>query len=96
MVYGKASRWWRSANRDLTVDVNVVAESVDNSTLLVGECKWTNEENAMSLLNELEEKVKYMPFAAGRKIVPALFLKKKPQHPTGFELYPVQVLAMSR
>lgn len=96
VVYGKASRWWRSVNRDLTVEVDVVAESVDHSTLLVGECKWTNEENAMSLLNELEEKVKYMPFAAGRKIVPVLFLKKKPQHPTGFELYPVQVLAMSR
>ncbi len=96
VVYGKASRWWRSANRDLTVDVDVVAESVDHSTLLVGECKWTNEENAMSLLNELEEKVKYMPFAVGRRIVPVLFLKKKPQHSTGFELYPDRVLEMNR
>lgn len=56
----------------------MVAESTDGKALLVGECKWTENENAARLINELGEKANRLPFAKGKTIIPCLFLKTKP------------------
>lgn len=76
-----ASRWWGTVimnNEKKAIELDVVAESVDRQKILIGECKWTNEENAAHLLHELETKASALPFVKGKEVVFALFLKHPP------------------
>ena len=79
VIYGEARRWWGSvineSGKPEQIELDVVAESLDKKYLLVGECKWTNEENAEALTDTLLRKTKLLPFAKDRIIVPTLFLK---------------------
>lgn len=99
VVYGQASRWWGSVlNEDKKpeqVEFDVVAESLDKQYLLVGECKWTAQENAAQLTADLLRKARLLPFAQHRTIIPLLFLKNTPADPTGNELFPADVIALS-
>ena len=77
-TWGMASRWWGTVienNEKKTIELDVVAESTDKRKMLIGECKWTEGENAMLLFRELETKAKSLPFVKGKEIVLALFLK---------------------
>jgi hypothetical protein len=71
-----------------------VAESLDKSTLLVGECKWTHQEDAVRLAAELERKAQLLPFAKGHKVITKLFLKTPPKVEAGNVLYPADVLRL--
>ena len=79
VVYGKAKRWWGSVlNEDKKpeqVEFDVMAESLDKKSLLVGECKWTTGENDKQLTAALLRKANLLPFAKNYTIVPVLFLK---------------------
>lgn len=79
-LYNIASRWWGSVSREETIELDVVAESIDGKKLLVGECKWTEGENSNRLLGELMEKASKLPFAKNKEIVPMLFLKQEATH----------------
>ena len=59
IVFGKASRWWgivllegEKKKRDVKLDV--VAESTDGETVLIGECRWSDGENGRLLTRQLE------------------------------------------
>ena len=82
-VYGKAKRWWGSVlNEDKKpeqVEFDVMAESLDKKYLLVGECKWTTQENGKQLTAELLRKANLLPFAKCYTVVPMLFLKNAPK-----------------
>ena len=48
-TWGKASRWWETViiNKEKkNIELDVVAESLDKKKILVGECKWTEGEQA--------------------------------------------------
>ncbi|MBO5024915.1 MAG: ATP-binding protein [Bacteroidaceae bacterium] len=79
VIYGKAKRWWGSVlNEDKKperIEFDVMAESLDKKYLLIGECKWTTQENVKQLMAELLRKAKLLPFAKRYTIVPILFLK---------------------
>jgi hypothetical protein len=77
--FGMARSWWGSVSKTERLELDVVAESVDGKTLVVGECKWTEQEQASRLLFELEEKIKKCSFAQGKKIITCLFLKNPPK-----------------
>ncbi|MDP2889646.1 MAG: ATP-binding protein [Bacteroidota bacterium] len=77
-TFGYARSWWGNVSRDERIEIDVVAESTDGKVLLVGECKWTESENAARLISELEEKANKLPFVQGKTIIPCLFLKTKP------------------
>ena len=83
IVYGKAKRWWGSVlNEDKKpeqVEFDVMAESLDKKNLLVGECKWTTQENGKQLTAELLRKANLLPFAKCYTVVPMLFLKNAPK-----------------
>ena len=83
VVYGKAKRWWGSVlNEDKKpeqVEFDVMAESLDKKSLLVGECKWTTQENGKQLTAELLRKANLLPFAKCYTVVPMLFLKNAPK-----------------
>lgn len=84
-----ASRWWGKVPvyedgkktpvgyEDLEFDV--VAEDMnDKNTILVGECKWTSADYADRLLEKFKKKTSLAPFAKGKNVVYALFLREQP------------------
>lgn len=92
-VYGLAGRWWGNVAKDEMIELDVVAESMDGKKLLVGECKWTEREDADRLLHELKEKAHKLPFLKGKEIVPMLFLKNNSRHGgDGGVMLPQQVM----
>ena len=100
VLYGEAKRWWGTVlNEDKKpeqVELDVVAESVDKKYLLVGECKWSAQENGKQLTAELLRKAKLLPFAKNHEIVPVLFLKSKPKEDVGNALLPKQVIGLNQ
>lgn len=100
VVYGKAKRWWGSvlneAKKAEQVEFDVVAESIDKKYLLVGECKWTTQENGKQLTAELLRKAKLLPFANDYTIVPMLFLKSVPKDDIGDALLPEHIIELGK
>lgn len=99
-VYGNAARWWGSVrdtdNMIRQIELDVVAGSLDGSSLLVGECKWTGREDAARLNEELLRKASMLPFARGKEIVPVLFLRESPVNAAATVLLPRDVIALSQ
>lgn len=100
VIYGKARRWWGSVvnehNQHEQVEFDIVAESLDKKYLLVGECKWTNQENGKQLISDLLRKANLLPFAKGHGIVPILFLKNAPKDDIGNVMLPVDVIKLMK
>ena len=86
VAYNVASRWWGKIfppeDKDgKMVELDVVAESIDKKHILIGECKWTHDEDADRLMDILEKKAKYLPFIKkGQEVHLVLFLKESPTH----------------
>ncbi|MBW6502535.1 MAG: ATP-binding protein [Bacteroidales bacterium] len=78
--FGPAGRWWGRGRNGDPMEIDVIAESSDKKTMLIGEAKWTESVNIKYELNNLNVKIANLQFTDGRKIIPALFLKNKP-HP---------------
>ncbi len=100
VIYGKAKRWWGSVLNDdkkpEQVEFDVVAESLDKKYLLVGECKWTTQENGKRLTAELLRKANLLPFAKSYTIIPVLFLKNAPIDDAGNALLPEDVVGLMK
>ena len=100
VVYGQAKRWWGSVlNEDKKpeqVEFDVMAESLDKKSLLVGECKWTTQENGNQLTAELLRKANLLPFAKNYTIVPVLFLKNAPKGDSENVMLPEDVVVLMK
>lgn len=87
IVYGKAKRWWgyvlNEEKQPEQVEFDVMARSLDKKYLLVGECKWTSQENGKQLTAEILRKANLLPFSKGYTIIPMLFLKNMPKDDVG-------------
>ena len=98
IVYGKAQRWWGSVlNEDKKleqVEFDVMAESLDKKYLLVGECKWTTQENGKQLTAGLLRKANLLPFTPKYTIVPVLFLRNAPKDDAGNSILPEHVVEL--
>ena len=96
----RQKRWWGSVRHEdkkpEQVEFDVMAESLDKKCLLVGECKWTAQENGKLLTAELLRKVKLLPFAKNYTIVPILFLKNTPKDDVGNAMFPEDVVGMMK
>lgn len=106
--WGIASRWWgtvpvkNEAGKIIggeDIELDVVAESEDKKSLLVGECKWNAPDYADRLLRVLMAKVVSVPeFADYKKIEYVLFLRERPldeaslSHPYLHILYPQDII----
>lgn len=65
------------------IELDVVAESLDKKHILIGECKWTHDNDADRLMDVLAEKAKYLPFVKrGQEVHLVLFLKESPHKMT--------------
>ena len=74
-IWGPAGRWWGPGLDRTPLEIDLVAESSDGKSILVGEVKWSTPRDAARLFAELEAKARLLPLAAGREIVAALWLK---------------------
>ncbi len=74
------ARWWGAGVNRRPFEVDVVAESAEGDTLLVGEVKLSlSEVEAGHVLKNLEDKARQLPFADRyRKIVTRLFVAQDP------------------
>ncbi|NJK86059.1 MAG: DUF234 domain-containing protein [Bacteroidales bacterium] len=87
-----ASRWWGNGIDRKQMEIDVVAESIDKKRLLVGEVKWSKNENPDALLENLREKAMKAPFAQKKKIIPVLFLKSNNNYKKANTYTPVEVM----
>lgn len=74
--FGMARGWW-SGPRDSRGEIDLVAESVDGKTLLIGECKWSSRAKSFDLTamdRNLREKAARLPFAVGKNIITSCWL----------------------
>lgn len=100
IVYGKAKRWWgpvlNEKKEPEQIEIDVMADSLDKKYLLVGECKWTNQENGKQLTAELLRKANLLPFAKNHRILPVLFLKYAPKDDVGNAMLPENVVELMK
>ncbi len=100
IVYGKAKRWWgpllNEDKKPEQIEIGVMAESLDKKYLLVGECKWTNQENGKQLTAELLRKANLLPFTKNYNILPVLFLKNAPKDDVRNTMLPESVVELMK
>ena len=100
IVCGKAKRWWgpvlNERKESEQIEIDVMAESLDKKYLLVGECKWTNQENGKQQTVELLRKANLLPFAKNYKILLVLFLKNAPKDDVGNTMLPENVVELMK
>jgi AAA+ ATPase superfamily predicted ATPase len=74
--WGPASRWWGAGTDGVPLECDVVAESLDGGSILVGEVKWTGEHSApAAVAASLTAKVARAPFVKGRRVVTVLWMR---------------------
>ncbi len=85
-----SSRWWGSGTDKKPMEIDIIAESTDRSTLLFAEVKWSDQNNLQQIENQLHLKVNHFPLLRNKTILMAAFIKSKPQNYTGnLELFDV-------
>jgi hypothetical protein len=85
--FGLARKWWGNVSKNERIEIDLITESTDGKALLVGECKWTENENATRLIYELEQKVSKLTFTKDKTIILCLFLKKRPKEKIEHQIY---------
>jgi AAA+ ATPase superfamily predicted ATPase len=72
-TWGRSGRWWGSSLERKPMELDVVAESLDGKSLLIGEVKLSIKGQEKAVASRLQEKIRQFPAAQGRNVVPCLF-----------------------
>jgi len=75
-TFNPAQRWWGNGTDRKPMEIDIIAESTDKSTLLIGEAKWIDNISVKNIINELKAKINNAPFIQNRKVLQVLFLKQ--------------------
>jgi AAA+ ATPase superfamily predicted ATPase len=95
--FGPASRWWGAGVDQNPLELDLVAESEDGKSLLLGEVEWAEEIDSARLLVELRRKAQRVPFRQDRDVRLALWTKKAARLPRDWRnVTPRQVLEVLR
>ncbi len=91
-------RFWGPGHDRTPLELDVVAESDDGATVLVGEVKWTAAGDWPRIAAELERKAKNLPLVKDQKVILGIWAPTVPDRPApgvrGFR--PARVLAALR
>jgi uncharacterized protein len=74
--YMPASRWWGNLNGQNT-EIDIMADSIDKTTVLIGEVKWSEKVNHQEIRDQLQKKTHTIPGLKGKKIQWVCFVKDK-------------------
>jgi len=77
--FSPAQRWWGTGVNRKPLEIDIVSESADKSTLLIGEAKWTDRDPPEKIFHNLKAKARNLPFVQNRKLLYVLFLKRIPE-----------------
>lgn len=97
VLYGEARRWWGKVKIDdewEDVELDLVAESLDQKTILIGECKWTTGENGRLITKRLDKIASALPFTQGKDVKTVLFTKLPPVEDVGNTMGPEDVIRL--
>ena len=75
-----AERWWGKGKTGKHMEIDVVAESMDEQRILFGEVKWEKKTNVKQVMKKLADHAENFPKIGKRKIVLAVWCK----HPLNF------------
>lgn len=74
--WGPARRWWGTGLDGTPMEVDIVAESLDGTAVLVGEAKWNDAEAHLDeTIGRLLAVARNAPWTRGRTVVPVLWVK---------------------
>jgi AAA+ ATPase superfamily predicted ATPase len=91
------SRWWGTGLDHRPMEIDLIAESVDGASLLIGEVAWEDKPDPRRLVRELENKADRLPAARGRQVQLALWTKTTTRVSRGVEAFgPRHVLEVLR
>lgn len=74
--YMPASRWWGNINGQNT-EIDIMADSVDKTTVVMGEVKWSEKVNHQQIRDQLQRKAIHMPALKGKNVQWVCFVKDK-------------------
>ena len=94
IIFKEASRWWGSVTKDKSIELDVVSESICCKYILIGECKWTDNENIDKLMQELSVKVELCPFIKDKIVIKRLFLKSSSENNSDVVITPDDVIKL--
>ncbi len=76
--FNPASRWWGTGTDKKAMEIDLLSESLDRSSLLVGEVKWSDKVPVGELASSIDSKIAAFPFVESKSVIKALFLKERP------------------
>lgn len=94
--WNPASAWWGPGTDGRRLEVDVVADTTDGAALLVGSVKWEEETRVERTLAELEDAARRLPFARGRAVHLAVWVKRRTGKGQAHVVEPSQVLEALR
>ena len=75
-TWGAAARWWGTDVNGEAMELDVVAESMDGKSLLIGEAKWTvSSREAQAITARLADRGRCFPKLGRRRLVTALWTR---------------------
>lgn len=90
--FNPASRWWGGGLNKNPMEMDIVALSTDQTTMLIGEAKWSNRNQSDEVLESLKMKESNIPFAKPENIIKVLFQKLPASHPNIIVITPDDVI----
>ena len=70
-----AQRWWGHGRDGKNMEIDIIAESLDNKFLLFGEVKWEDKTNIKATISKLKKSVANFPKQTDKKIILAVWCK---------------------
>ena len=70
-----AQRWWGRGRNGENMEIDIVAESLDNLFLLLGEAKWEKKTNIKETMGRLKRKADNFPKKIDKEIITAVWCK---------------------
>ena len=70
-----AQRWWGHGRDGKNMEIDVIAESLDNKFLLLGEVKWEKKTNIKATISKLKKAAANFPKQIDKKIIMAVWCK---------------------
>ena len=79
-------RWWGHGTDGKPMEMDVVSQTLDRTTLLIGEVKWSQNPDIPEIERQLDKKIAQLPFIRNKKVIKVIFVMTKPPNPAGSAL----------
>lgn len=92
LQFNPAARWWGGGLNKQAMEIDIVALSTDKQTLLIGEAKWSDQDQLNEAVESLKLKEQNIPFPRPARIIKAVFQKAAATHPEALVFSPDDIV----